>query len=295
MQLDDDIEHLFTHVPLLAGVPRAAWRMSPLGGITNRSYRLQADGQDLVLRWPGASASRYLDRRAEPLNAQAVAGLGLAPPVLAADPDAGWYITAFVTGAETLNAGDVADPETFAGMLKLLTTLHRSDVAFPFQQGLFKAIDLYIKLAPTQLMQDVRRALEPLRLALARHPLPRVACHIDPNPANFLRDGAGRLFLIDWEFAATEEPLWDLAAVTMEAGVDPAMAQVQIEPLIGSAQWPRFELYKTALNLVAASWCEAELVAANDSPDLVALRDDRLLHLKQRLGDPRYQDWLRSA
>jgi thiamine kinase-like enzyme len=295
MKLDDDIEHLFREVPLLAGTPRATWRISSLGGITNRSYRLQAGAHDLVLRWPGASASRYLDRRAEPVNAQAVADLGLAPPVLAADPDAGWYITAFVDGAETLRAGDVAEPATFAAMLTLLTTLHRSAVSFPFQQGLFKAIDLYIKLAPTPLMQEVRRALEPVRLALARHPLPRVACHIDPNPANFLRDPAGRFFLIDWEFAATEEPLWDLAAVTMEADVDPAMARAGIEPLIGAAQWPRFELYKTALYLVAASWCEAELVAANDSPDLVALRDDRLWHLQQRLGDPQYQDWLRNA
>jgi thiamine kinase-like enzyme len=295
MQLDDDIELLFRDIPLLAGVPRAAWRISPLGGITNRSYRLIAEGHDLVLRWPGASASRYLDRRAEPVNAQAVADLGLAPPVLAADPDAGWYITAFVTGAETLNAGDVAQPATFAGMVALLTTLHRSAVYFPFQQGLFKAIDLYIKLGPTPLMQDVRRALEPVRLALDRNPLPRVACHIDPNPANFLRDSSGRIFLIDWEFAATEEPLWDLAAVTMEAGIDPAMARAEIEPLIGSAQWPRFELYKTALYLVAASWCEAELVAANDSPDLVALRDDRLRHLTQRLGEPQHHDWLRYA
>ena len=274
---------------------REAWQVGPLGGITNRSYRLEAAGHDLVLRWPGASASRYLDRSAEPANAQAVADLGLAPAVLAADAEAGWYITAFVTGAETLTPRDVAEPETFAGMLQLLTSLHRSPVCFPFQQGLFKAIDLYIDLAPTPLMQNVRRALEPARVALLRNPMLRVACHIDPNPANFLRDKAGRLFLIDWEFAAMEEPLWDLAAVTMEAGIDATMARAQIEPLIGAAQWPRFELYKTALYLVAASWCGAELAAANDSPDLVALRDDRLLRLQQRLASPHYQGWLHDA
>jgi len=295
MQLDDDIEYLFATVPLLTGTPRPLWRISALGGITNRSYRLQAEGRDLVLRWPGASASRYLDRRAEPINAQAVAELGLAPPVLAADSDAGWYITAFVTGAEALSASDVAEHETFTAVLDLLTRLHRSSVVFPFEQGLFKAIDLYLDLAPTALMQEARRQLEPARLALLRNQMARVACHVDPNPANFLRAEDGRLLLIDWEFAAMEEPLWDLAAVTMEAAIDPAMARAAIEPLVGPAQWPRFELYKTALNLVAASWCEAELVAANDSPDLVALRDDRLARLRQRLNDPQYQDWLRLA
>lgn len=295
MQLDDDIEHLFRELPLLAGIPRAAWRVSPLGGITNRSYRLQAGTHDLVLRWPGASASRYLDRRAEPVNAQAVADLGLAPPVLAADPDAGWYITAFVDGAQPLGAADFSEAAIFGQIVSLLTRLHQAGLSFPFQQGLFKAIDLYIDLAPTPLMRDARHALEPARLALLRNPLPRVACHVDPSPANFLRAADGRVYLIDWEFAAMEEPLWDLAAVTMEPGVDMGMAQARIEPLIGATQWPRFELYKTALNLVAASWCEAELVAANDSPDLVALRDDRLLRLRQRLTDPHYQDWLRRA
>jgi thiamine kinase-like enzyme len=295
MQLDADIEQLFSSLPLLAAVPRAAWRISALGGITNRSYRLQATENDLVLRWPGASASRYLDRRAEPVNAQAVAELGLAPPVLAADPDAGWYITAFVTGAKALSAADLVERTTFTAVLGLLTRLHRSAVVFPFQQGLFKAIDLYIDLAPTGLMQEARRALEPARLALLRNPMPRIACHVDPNPANFLRAADGRLFLIDWEFAATEEPLWDLAGVTMEAEIDAEMARAEIEPLIGPAQWPRFELYRTVLNLVAASWCEAELVAANDSPDLVALRDDRLARLRQRLGLPQFQDWLRLA
>jgi thiamine kinase-like enzyme len=295
MRLDDDIEQLFASLPLLARVSRTAWHISALGGITNRSYRLQADGHDLVLRWPGASASRYLDRRAEPVNAQAVAALGLAPPVLAADPDAGWYITAFVDGAVPLGTADFAEAATFDKVVALLTTLHRAGLSFPFQQGLFKAIDLYIDLAPTPLMRDARRALESARLALLKNPTPHVACHVDPSPANFLRATGGRIYLIDWEFAAMEEPLWDLAAVTMEQGVDMDMARARIEPLIGGEQWPRFELYKTALSLVAASWCEAERVAANDSPDLIALRDDRLSHLRQRLNDPQYQDWLRDA
>ncbi len=295
MRLDDDIEELFARVPLLACMPRDAWHVSPLGGMTNRSYRLQAGALDLVLRWPGASASRYLNRSAEPENVQAAAMLGLAPSVLAADAQAGWYITAFVTGAMPLTATDFTEPTTFDAVVLLLTKLHRSDVSFPFEQGLFAAIDLYISLAPTPLMHEARRALEPARLALLKNPLTRVACHIDPSPANFLRAADGRLLLIDWEFAAMEEPLWDLAAITVEPGLDMNMARPRIEALIGAAQWPRFELYKTSLNLVAASWCEAELVAANDSPDLVALRDDRLSTLRQRLSDPRLQEWLRNS
>lgn len=293
MNLDDDIETLFRTVPLLAALPRPSWRVTPLGGITNRSYRLRGAGQDLVLRWPGASASRYLDRSAEPAHVQAVADLGLSPRVLAAEPAEGWYITAYETGARPLTGADFSKADVFADVAALLTRLHRAPIRFPFQQGLFRAIDLYLHLAPTARMQDLRQRLSPVQAALARNPMPLAPCHIDPNPANFLRCADGRLQLIDWEFAAMEEPLWDLAAIVVEAGLDEA--PLAIEPLIGTAQMPRLELYRTTLNLVAASWCEAEIAAGNDSGELVALRGQRIRRLEERLADPRHTVWLQRA
>lgn len=293
MRLDDEIEALFQSVPLLSATPRGDWQITPLGGITNRSYRLQAAGRDLVLRWPGASASRYLDRHAEPTNAQAVAELGLSPRVLAAAPAQGWYVTAYETGARPLTEREFADPVILAEVMALLTRLHRAPIRFPFKQGLFQAIDLYLELAPAPLMLDLRRRLAPVQAALQRNPMQLSPCHIDPNPANFLRCADGRLQLIDWEFAAMEEPLWDLAAVAMDVPEDVAAALVT--PLIGASQWPRFELYRTTINLVAASWCEAEIVAGNDSTELVALRDDRVARLERRLADPLHADFLKQA
>lgn len=295
MRLDPEIEDLFPTVPLLAAIPREQWHVSSLGGLTNRSYRLQGGGRDLVLRWPGESASRYLDRAAESGNAAAVAKLGLAPAVLAADTRRGWYITEFETGARALSDDDFRNLTTFAEVVALLGTLHRADIRFPFQQGLFQAIDLYLDLAPTPLMIDLRRQLDPAQIALRRNPGPRVPCHVDPNPANFLRRRDGSLCLIDWEFAAMEEPLWDLAAIALEAALDEAAERAVIEPRIGTRQWPRFELYKTALLLVAASWCEMERAAGNAAADLVHLRDDRIRRLQARLVDPRYGIWLAEA
>ncbi|WP_166644978.1 choline/ethanolamine kinase family protein [Dongia mobilis] len=295
MRLEPEIEALFLSEPLLARHPRARWLVTPLGGITNRSYRLQAPGADLVLRWPGESASRYLDRSAEGRNAAAVAALGLAPPVLALDPARGWFIAAYLAEARPLGPADLADSSLVADMLGHLGRLHRADIVFPQQQSLFGAIDLYLALAPTPLMTELRQALEPIRLTLARHPGRRVPCHIDPNPANFLRRADGRLFLIDWEFAAMEEPLWDLAAVTLESPLPAAEQRDLLTPFIGPALWPRFELYRLALMLVAASWCEMELVSGNAAPELAALRDARVASLRRGLADPALPAWLAAA
>jgi thiamine kinase-like enzyme len=269
--------------------------VTPLGGLTNQSYRLRALDRDLVLRWPGPAASRYVDRRAELINIRKLAALDLAPALLAADPKSGWYITRFETGAHALTGADFSDPEVLREVIALLTRLHRSDIRFPFQQGLFTAMDLYIALAPTERMLDLRRRLKPVETALQRNRMPLVPCHIDPSPANFLRREDGKLLLIDWEFAAMEEPLWDLAAVALESNLEDASLHGMIEPLIGRDQIPRFELYKTALNLVAASWYEAEIQAGNDAAALSALRDAAIARLEQRLGDPRHRAWLESA
>jgi thiamine kinase-like enzyme len=295
MTLEPEIEALFLSEPLLVRQPRNLWRVTQLGGITNRSYRLQAPGADLVLRWPGESAARYLDRATEGGNAAAVAALGLAPPVLARDEARGWFITAYLAETRPLGSADLADAALVADILGHLDRLHRADITFPQQQSLFGAIDLYLALAPTPLMTELRQALEPIRLALARRPGRRVPCHIDPNPANFLRRADGRLFLIDWEFAAMEEPLWDLAAVTLESPLPAAQQRALLAPLIGPALWPRFELYRLALMLVAASWCEMELVSGNAAPELAALRDVRVAALRRGLADPALPSWLAAA
>lgn len=292
---DAEAEELFRRIPLLAAHDRASWRVELLGGITNRSYRLRAGSHDLVLRMPGRSASRYLDRGAEAGNVAMVAELGLAPGVLAADPAGAWYITAFVADARPLEATDFARPEVLAEVAALLGRLHRSSVRFPSRQGLFSAIDRYLGLAPGAGLSQMRRRLDPVEAALARHPLPLVPCHIDPNPANFLRRGDGGLLLLDWEFAAMEEPLWDLATIALEADLDAAATAECIEPVIGAGQVARFELYRTALELVAASWCNAELAAGNPAAGLADLRDMRLARLGRRLADPRHGGWIERA
>ena len=295
MVLNEEIERIFQGTPILAEIPRSRWQVTPLGGLTNQSYRLRADDRDLVLRWPGPAASRYVDRRAELINIRKLAALDLAPALLAADPRSGWYITRFETGAHALTGTDFSDPEVLREVIALLTRLHRSDIRFPFQQGLFTAMDLYIALAPTERMLYLRRRLKPVETALQRNRMPLVPCHIDPSPANFLRREDGKLLLIDWEFAAMEEPLWDLAAVALESNLEDAGLHGMIQPLIGRDQIPRFELYKTALNLVAASWYEAEIQAGNDAAALNALRDAAIARLEQRLADPRRRAWLESA
>ena len=68
-----------------------------------------------------------------------------------------------------------------------------------------------------------------------------------------------------------------------------------LKPMVrDNGMWQESDL-ETALNLVAASWYEAEIQAGNDAAALTPLRDAAIARLEQRLADPRHRSWLETA
>ena len=74
---------------------RARPEIAPLdGGIANRTFRLRAPGQDLVLKSPAKRATRSAPvARSEYAMQALAAGAGLAPPVVLADPGRGFIVS----------------------------------------------------------------------------------------------------------------------------------------------------------------------------------------------------------
>ena len=50
----------------------------------------------------------------------------------------------------------------------------------------------------------------------------RVPCHNDSLIGNWVLDGDGRLYLIDWEYSGMNEAMWDLSCLSIEANYGPA-------------------------------------------------------------------------
>src|SRR5215470_1942034 len=88
---------------LVAQIPRLRGRkvkVRPLkGGLTNRNYRLDSEGERFVLRVMGDN-SRLLgiDRQAEHSCLQAAHAVGIGPEVIAFFPEKGALVTRFITG-----------------------------------------------------------------------------------------------------------------------------------------------------------------------------------------------------
>jgi thiamine kinase-like enzyme len=289
-----DIARWIAEVPILAERPLAGWRIARLPGLTNLSWRLTDDSLDVVLRVPGYSAGRYIARTREFHTARVAARIGIAPPVLHADPRTGIMVQEYLPGAMPLQQSDFLDPQTSVEIGALLRRLHRTPEPFIGVMAPFPVIDRYLSLAADGRLRDLRKRMESIREALEAHPEPLVPSHIDPNPSNFLRLPDGSLRLIDWEFSAMCEPAWDLAAVMMEADISEVAAKAVLSgyggPASGRANTPvaesRLWLMRAALHLVAGSWTHAEIAGGNAAAGLPALLEHYLSGLERMLKDP---------
>jgi aminoglycoside phosphotransferase (APT) family kinase protein len=104
---------------LVAQIPRLRGKevkVRPLkGGLTNRNYRLDCEGERFVLRVMGDNSQLLgIDRQAEHACLKAAHAIGIGAEVLAFFPQKGALVTRFVTGRvlapKALKSGRVVAP-----------------------------------------------------------------------------------------------------------------------------------------------------------------------------------------
>jgi thiamine kinase-like enzyme len=299
-----EIGAALARIPQFAGRPLDGLQIEPLASLTNRNYKVSLASEAYVLRIAGAGTERYIDRAAEAHNARQAASLGIAPELLYLDPTSGLMLTRFIDGGTPLQAADLQRPEPLRNAVDLLKRLHGSGLAFAGRMELFPKLDEYIALAaqkgwPAGLdLTPIRRRAEVARVALERSAVPFAPSHIDPVPHNFVRARGGALYLLDWEYAAMAEPMWDLAAVSIEAELDDALDRSLLETYFAAAatqQAGRFALYKASLNLLAAAWAVVQVVDGNPSADFAAFARQRLAWHAAAAGSAAYRESVAAA
>ncbi len=245
-----------------------------------------------MLRLPGAGTDALVDRSHETHNHRIAAALGIAPAVVHGDAD-GLLVTRHITDAMPLDAAAAAAPRNLAEVGAMLARLHRSGVRFQGERHVFADLDRYIAAAGPSgdgAVERLRREAEPARRVLQERTEALVPSHIDPSPANFIR-GEGRLWLIDWEYAAMAEPGWDLAGFVAEGGLD-VRSTLALLAAYGrpadTAGLARIALWRVALDLLAVAWARLRLQADGDR-SLAAMMADRSSRASAYLASTDYR------
>ena len=255
------------------------------GGLTNHSFHVAVDEGRYVLRMPGAGTGAYIDRAQEAHNARAAARLGIAPDLVYSDPRSGVALTRRIEGGRVLDSHAFRDPATLERAVGLLARLHRSGADFRGEVSLFESLGRYYRLCerrPDLLepLEGARRRAQGLQCWIERTKEPQRPCHIDPAPSNFML-GAGappRLYLLDWEFSARCEPIWDLAYLSADA----ALSEAQDAHLLscyhgraGAEDEDRFLAYKGWVELLIAAWAAVRVADGDEAPGVRRLLLER--------------------
>jgi thiamine kinase-like enzyme len=281
MTSQSDIERVREVLPTIPFLRSYKGPIERLGGLTNMVFRLG----EYCVRLPGKGTEEYINRQNEMVAAQAAAAVGVSPEILYVDRATGEMVSRFVEGATTMSPAAfkaVAGAPTRAGIA--FRTLHDSGAVFPARFELFAMIDEYLGILSTKDVElpegyhDVLREAESVRKALDAHPLPNVACHCDPLCENFL-DTGHRMWMVDWEYCGMNDPMWDLADLSVEGEFDARQEQEMIwayfgrEP--GSFEHGRIVIYKAMCDLLWTIWGLIQLASDNPAIDFRAYADGR--------------------
>ncbi|MGF1470763.1 MAG: phosphotransferase [Rubrobacteraceae bacterium] len=282
---------------MFTGVSRKDVEFEALGSLTNMSYKVTTGETAYVLRLPGDDTWEYIDRRAEEHNSGIAATAGIGAEVLYFDTRSGTMVSRFVEGAVLDGAGLARDAEALTRVARIIRRVHGLGRLFRFRFDVFSMIlrcrDLLRRLRgrlPEGYDRLERRAGQ-ARRALEASPVPLAACHNDPWPHNFIDTGEG-IRLIDWEFSGMNDPFWDLAHLSAEAGFGPEQDQTLVEAYFGVATPQRFfarlELYKAMGDLLWSLW--GFIQHANDNPadDFLAYARGRFARCEGRMSSPEF-------
>jgi thiamine kinase-like enzyme len=288
-----EVRKALARIPRLASTALGSASVERLAGLTNRNYRVAIGGERFVLRIPGEGTSEYIDRRHEAVAARIAAEAGVNAEVLFFDETDGLMLTRFIEGALTMNGERFKDLGAVTRAAQAFRLMHDCGKSFVTEFNLFQKMDEYLDYLRKKDARipdgyaDVQREAGAVRAALNARPAALKPCHCDPLAENFLDTGQ-RIFIIDWEYAGNNDPMWDLGDVSVEAGFGPeqdaALAEAYFDGRPPAAQVGRMVMYKAMCDLLWTLWGVIQVVNENPVDDFWAYAVNRFERCKALMG-----------
>lgn len=208
------------------------------GGLSNESWKVTDAAGCHVARFGADFPFHHVSRANEVMAARAAHAAGFAPAVEYAAP--GVMVSAFVAARTWGEAELRADPARVGRFLRAFHAKMPGEVSGPGAIfWVFHVIRDYARTLAAKRSRFAPDLPHLVRVAAAMEAaqvaLPIVYGHHDLLPANFLEDGAGRLWLIDYEYAGFGTAMFDLAGAASNAGMAAAEAETLLTAYFGAA------------------------------------------------------------
>lgn len=205
-------------------------------GASASSYRIEVGGRPYLLRLEGSRRNEVRDPHRSYVCMRAAAEAGIAPAVRHADPVAAVAITDFVPHRPVFDF--LRMPSDLVRDLGRLVARLQAIPAFPpvmdyptMVGRLFDSL-LAAGMFVPGLLDRHQECFERVREAYSWDSGALVSSHNDLTPVNMLFDGE-RLWFIDWETAYRNDPLVDVATLTVFIAGSPELEEMLLRSWLG--------------------------------------------------------------
>ena len=254
------------------------------GGITNVNFSVADAGHRYFVRYGEDIPVHGVMRFNEASAARAAEAAGVSPAVIYTEP--GIIVTRFVEG-RTLGPEDVREQAMLERILPLLKRCHREIPTHLRGAVLIFWVFHVIRDYAASLREGQSRCVPMLpdllgkagRLEEAVGPIELVFGHNDLLAANFIDDG-DRLWLIDWDYAGFNSPLFDLGGLASNNELGDAqerwLLEAYFEVPADAALMRRYQAMKCASLLRETLWSMVSEIHSSLDVDYIAYTQENL-------------------
>lgn len=283
-------------VTRIAALPCWTGKVDPqplAGGMTNRNFLVSDRSQRFVARLGDDIPLHGILRFNERAASRAAHAAGISPAVVYADQ--GTLVLQYIEG-KTYSAADIRDANNFPRIVDLLKCTHQ-DIAhhlegpvltfwvFHILRGYFSNLRQSQSPRASLLASLVPHAA---KLEAAVGDMRLVFSHNDLLAANFLDDGK-RLWLIDWDYAGYNSPLFDLGGLASNNEFDCKLTHLMLERYFGRVSEEllnHFHAMKCASLLRETMWSIMSELYSSIDFDYVSYTDENLKRFENA-----YDEW----
>jgi len=254
-----------TWLQQIAQLPCWTTRVDPVpldGGLTNHNFRVRDAGQEFVVR-VGADLPEHGVLRYNEINAaRAAYQAGLGPEIIYVEPSI--MVMRYIEG-QVLSPKQIHQPATLQRLLEVVQCCHQA-VAGYLCPGVLSFWVFQVNRSYISLLQQAKKPNNYNLTTLLQHnsvleqtvgPVNIVFSHNDMLAANFIDDGK-RLWLLDWEYAGFNSPLFDLANLAannaLPKELERWLLQHYFDTAVDNRLWNRYQAMKCASLLREGLW-----------------------------------------
>ncbi len=271
------------------------------GGITNRNYKITADGDCFVLRL-GGNETQFLgiDRKNEYECSLLASQVGIAPePITFLEPE-GYILARFISG-KGIPAEEIGLEENIRRVVESIKAYHALDF-FPGFFSPFRVAEEYAKTArsfnvklPEKIDWYLEKSYE-IEKAMYRQPLEPRPCHNDLLNGNFIDDGT-RVRILDWEYAGMGDIFFDLGNFAIQHEFKDEQDEILLKAYFGEptdSQRAQQKLMKIMSDLREAMWSQVQIGVSKLDFDYAGYGRKYFDRFEANTMSSEYQDWLRE-